>query len=58
MTDLTDRQRTLLMLVVRDYIETAQPVGSKRLVEHYRLDMSSATIRNVMAALAEMGYLR
>jgi heat-inducible transcriptional repressor len=58
MTDLTDRQKTLLMLVVRDYIETAQPVGSQRLVNYYHLDMSSATIRNEMAALTEMGYLR
>ena len=58
MIELTDRQRTIVMLVVRDYIETAQPVGSMRLVEHYRLDMSSATIRNEMAALTEMGYLR
>ncbi len=58
MTDLTDRQKTLLMLVVRDYIETAQPVGSLRLVTHYHLEMSSATIRNEMAALTEMGYLR
>ncbi len=58
MFDLTDRQKKLLMLVVRDYIETAQPVGSKRLVENYRLDMSSATIRNEMVALTEMGYLR
>jgi heat-inducible transcriptional repressor len=58
MNDLTDRQKTLLMLVVRDYIETAQPVGSQRLVAHYHLEMSSATIRNEMAALTEMGYLR
>src|SRR5512146_1924461 len=58
MIDLTDRQKTLLMLVVRDYIETAQPVGSQRLVTHYHLDMSSATIRNELAALTEMGYLR
>jgi heat-inducible transcriptional repressor len=58
MNDLTDRQRTLLMLLVRDYIETAQPVSSLHLVEHYHLDMSSATIRNEMAALTEMGYLR
>jgi heat-inducible transcriptional repressor len=58
MTDLSDRQRTILMLVVRDYIETAQPVGSLHLVEHYHLDMSSATIRNEMAALTELGYLR
>ena len=58
MTELTDRQKTLLMLVVRDYIETAQPAGSQRLVAHYHLEMSSATIRNEMAALTEMGYLR
>ncbi|HEY3310855.1 MAG TPA: heat-inducible transcriptional repressor HrcA [Anaerolineales bacterium] len=58
MNDLTDRQKTLLMLVVRDYIETAQPVGSLHLVEHYRLGLSSATIRNEMMALTEMGYLR
>jgi heat-inducible transcriptional repressor len=58
MIELTDRQKTLLMLVVRDYIETAQPVGSQRLVANYRLEMSSATIRNEMAALTEMGYLR
>jgi len=58
MNELNDRQKTLLLLVIRDYIETAQPVGSKRLVERYRLDMSSATVRNEMSALTEMGYLR
>lgn len=58
MNDLTERQRLILALVVRDYIETAEPVGSKRLVEHDKLDLSSATIRNEMAALTEMGYLR
>ena len=58
MNDLTDRQRTLLMLLVRDYIETAQPVSSLHLVGRYHLDMSSATIRNEMSALTEMGYLR
>ncbi|MFZ5902341.1 MAG: heat-inducible transcriptional repressor HrcA [Chloroflexota bacterium] len=58
MADLTERQQTILLLITRDYIDTAQPVGSKRLVEHYRLDLSSATIRNEMSALTEMGYLR
>ena len=58
MHELSDRQKTLLLLIIRDYIDTAQPVGSKRLVEHYHLDLSSATIRNEMAALTEMGYLR
>lgn len=58
MAELTERQQTILLLITRDYIDTAQPVGSKRLAEHYRLDLSSATIRNEMAALTEMGYLR
>lgn len=58
MSELTERQRLILALVVRDYTETAQPVGSARLAEHYHLDFSPATIRNEMAALTEMGYLR
>ena len=58
MPELTERQKTLLLLIIRDYIESAQPVGSKRLAEHYRLRLSSATIRNEMGALTEMGYLR
>ncbi len=58
MANLTQRQKTLLLLIIRDYIDSAQPVGSKRLAEHYRLNLSPATIRNEMAALTEMGYLR
>src|SRR5512136_1491359 len=58
MDDLTERQRLVLALVVRDYTETAQPVGSARLVERYKLDISTATVRNEMAALTEHGYLR
>ena len=58
MYELTERQKTLLLLIIRDYIESAQPVGSKRLMEHYHINLSSATIRNEMGALTEMGYLR
>lgn len=58
MINLTERQKTLLLLIIRDYIDTAQPVGSKRLAEHYHLDLSSATIRNEMGLLTELGYLR
>ena len=58
MPELTERQKTLLLLIIRDYIESAQPVGSKRLGEHYHINLSSATIRNEMGALTEMGYLR
>ena len=58
MQELTGRQKKLLLLIIRDYIDTAQPVGSKRLVEHYRIELSPATIRNEMSLLTEMGYLR
>lgn len=58
MKELTQRQRLILALVVRDYTETAQPVSSARLVEHYKLGLSPATIRNELAALTETGYLR
>jgi heat-inducible transcriptional repressor len=56
--DLTERQKLILALVIRDYIETAQPIGSIRLVDHYQLDVSSATVRNEMVSLTDMGYLR
>jgi heat-inducible transcriptional repressor len=58
MMDLSERQRLILALVIRDYIETAQPVGSVTLVERFHLDISSATVRNEMLALTELGYLR
>lgn len=58
MLELTERQKLILTLVIHEYSRTAQAVGSRHLVEHYRLDMSSATIRNEMSALTDMGYLR
>lgn len=58
MNNLTDRQKLILGLVVQEYVETAKPVGSKRLVDQYALDFSSATVRAEMAALFSMGYLR
>jgi heat-inducible transcriptional repressor len=58
MQELTERQKTLLLLIIRDYIDSVQPVSSKRLVGHYHLDLSSATIRNEMSALTEMGFLQ
>lgn len=56
--DLTDRQKFLLTLVMHDYIKNAQPVSSQHMVQRYGLEMSSATVRNELAALTEMGYLR
>jgi heat-inducible transcriptional repressor len=58
MIGLTERQKLILALVIRDYIDTAQPVGSASLVQKYNLDISSATVRNEMVALTEEGYLR
>lgn len=58
MNTLTERQKLILALIIRGYIEKAQPVGSRRLVEDYGLTVSSATVRNDMLALTEMGYLR
>jgi len=58
MKTLTERQKYILTLVIHEYIQTAAPVASMPLVETYNLGMSSATVRNEMAALTEMGYLR
>lgn len=56
--DIGERQKLILALVIRDYIENAQPIGSKTLVDRYGLTISSATVRNEMAALTEAGFLR
>ncbi len=58
MNELSDRQRLLLSLVIHEYIHSAAPIGSKHIVEQYNLDMSSATVRNELAELTELGYLR
>lgn len=58
MTALTGRQKIILALVIREYIDTVHPVGSRRLVKHYNLDVSSATVRNEMLELTKRGYLR
>ncbi|MBD6615921.1 heat-inducible transcriptional repressor HrcA [Komarekiella sp. 'clone 1'] len=54
---LTNRQQHILWATVRHYIATAEPVGSKALVEEYDLGVSSATIRNVMGVLEKSGLL-
>lgn len=54
---LTERQEKILNLVVRNYIESGVPVGSKALVENSDLDVSSATVRNELSALGELGYV-
>jgi len=54
---LGDRQRELLRAVIREYIATAEPVASAALVRRYRLDRSSATVRNELAWLEDAGLL-
>lgn len=57
MTELTKRQETILSLIVREYVRVPAPVSSKMLVEGYDLSVSSATVRNDMAALEEQGLI-
>ncbi len=57
MSRLTERRETILGIVVREYIATATPVGSKTIAEEHHLSISPATIRNEMALLEEQGYL-
>ena len=55
--ELTDRQKRVLRAVVEIYIETAEPVGSKSILERSDLNVSSATIRNELAELTAQGLL-
>ena len=56
-TMITDRQQKLLQRVIRDFVQTAQPVSSKSLEESGFLGVSSATIRSEMSELERLGYL-
>lgn len=57
MVELSKRQEMILSLIVREYVNTPTPVGSKLLVEKYDLDVSTATVRNDMAVLEELGLI-
>jgi heat-inducible transcriptional repressor len=54
---LSDRTRRVLAAVVREYIETGEPVASATLLPRLGMNVSSATIRNVLAQLEDMGYV-
>ena len=54
--ELTDRKKQILKVVVEDYVRTAEPVGSKAIAAE-RGGVSSATIRNELSDLTELGYL-
>ena len=54
---LTDRQLLILQVIVDDFIRSAQPVGSRSLSKKEEISLSSATIRNEMADLEELGFI-
>ncbi len=54
---LSERRARILALIVDDFVDSAQPVGSQSLVERHQLSLSSATVRNEMAALEEEGMI-
>lgn len=55
--ELTERQKRILAEIIHYYCETGEPVGSKNLKDAMGLNISSATIRNEMSELAELGFL-
>lgn len=54
---LNDRKRKILQIIIEDYIETAEPVGSRTIARKHDLGLSPATIRNEMSDLELLGYL-
>lgn len=54
---LDDRSKTLLKTLIERYIADGQPVGSRALSKYSGLDLSAATVRNVMADLEDLGYI-
>lgn len=56
-TELSERERQVLEAVVRTYVETAEPAGSRTVSRNFDLGVSAATVRNTMSDLEEKGYL-
>ncbi len=54
---LDDRKWTILKAIIKTYLETGEPVGSRTISKYADLNLSSATIRNEMSDLEEMGYI-
>ena len=55
--ELDDRKLKILKAIIRNYLETGEPVGSRTISKDTDLKLSSATIRNEMSDLEEMGYI-
>ena len=56
-TQLDNRKITILKAIIKTYLETGEPVGSRTISKYSELKLSSATIRNEMSDLEEMGYI-
>ena len=56
-TELDERKRKILKAIIQTYLETGEPVGSRTISKYTDLNLSSATIRNEMSDLEEMGYI-
>ena len=54
---LDNRKKKILQAIIDEYIQTAEPVSSSAIVQKYNLQISSATVRNDMAELENIGYL-
>ena len=57
MPELDERKTKILKAIIRNYLETGEPVGSRTISKYTDLNLSSATIRNEMADLEELGYI-
>src|SRR5438876_3449464 len=57
LTELSDRERTILRYIIEDFIHTANPIGSRYISAKTDINLSPATIRNVMSDLEELNYL-
>ena len=55
--ELDERKTKILNAIIRNYLETGEPVGSRTISKYTDLNLSSATIRNEMSDLEEMGYI-
>ena len=56
-TSLSERKLIILKAIIQNYLETGEPVGSRTLSKYTELNLSSATIRNEMADLEDLGYI-
>ena len=57
MQELDERKRKILNAIIRNYLDTGEPVGSRTISKYSDLNLSSATIRNEMSDLEELGYI-